>query len=152
MIFPVSFFRCIKLITINNPSLKNELYDLAFNAGVDVENVHPGGRILEGVALRIAFTKLFFTTKQLYDEIHTLHDKFHNLVSFCSNSRITWLTLYYGGSSSEHKFSLRNFLLTLCCFCCKWFAKSYDRRLIHASNKKPLIYVRSEELLCYKVR
>ncbi|XP_018899537.2 diacylglycerol kinase eta isoform X1 [Bemisia tabaci] len=74
-----SLVKCIKLITINNPSLKNELYDLAFNAGVDVENVHPGGRILEGVALRIAFTKLFFTTKQLYDEIHTLHDKFHNL-------------------------------------------------------------------------
>jgi len=45
------FFRCIKLLTIRHPSIEADLYDLAMHTNNQLENVHPGGKLLTGVSL-----------------------------------------------------------------------------------------------------
>ena len=58
-----------------------ELYNLATKTTKSLENVHPGGKILEGPELRLKVTELVNSGKDLYEEVCSiLRDKGSNLV------------------------------------------------------------------------
>jgi hypothetical protein len=40
----------VKLLTIRHPYIKVELYQLATQTAAQLEKVHPGGKIVEGVS------------------------------------------------------------------------------------------------------
>lgn len=78
----LSFIECttcltkwVKMVAINH-NLEMDLYSLAGKTEVCLDKIHPNGKILEGPGLRIEFTKLVDTVKQLYEECFSLlHDK-----------------------------------------------------------------------------
>ncbi|KAK6644849.1 hypothetical protein RUM43_001122 [Polyplax serrata] len=60
--------KCVQLVTISHSTLDRELYDLAAKTTTSLENVHPGGKILEGHQLRPKVTDLVNSAKDLYEE------------------------------------------------------------------------------------
>lgn len=72
----------------------SELYDLAAKTTTSLENVHPGGKILEGHHLRPKVTDLVNSAKDLYEEACcVLRDKGTCLVRFINFLLCTRLTL-----------------------------------------------------------
>ncbi|XP_012257177.2 diacylglycerol kinase eta isoform X2 [Athalia rosae] len=70
----------VKLLIISHPSLEPELYQVAARTAVSLENVHPGGKIIQGPGLRPVVTELVSSARQLYeDSCELLRDKAHNL-------------------------------------------------------------------------
>jgi diacylglycerol kinase (ATP) len=48
--------RYVKLLTIRHPTIEVELYQLAAETAANLEKVHPGGKIIEGVNLFVIQT------------------------------------------------------------------------------------------------
>jgi diacylglycerol kinase (ATP) len=48
--------RYVKLLTITHPTIEVELYQLAAETAANLEKVHPGGKIIEGVNLPVIQT------------------------------------------------------------------------------------------------
>ncbi|XP_052130444.1 diacylglycerol kinase eta-like [Frankliniella occidentalis] len=72
--------RCVKLLTIRHPSIEADLYDLAAKTHDNLENVHPGGKLLAGTELRPAVTGLVASARQLHEEsCQLLREKAHQL-------------------------------------------------------------------------
>lgn len=70
-----SLTKWVKILTISH-NLDIDLYTLAVKIDTCLESIHPNGKILEGPNLRVEFTKLVDTVKQLYEECFSLlHDK-----------------------------------------------------------------------------
>ncbi|RZF33052.1 hypothetical protein LSTR_LSTR007968 [Laodelphax striatellus] len=63
-----TLIRCVKFLTINHPSMKSALYEIADQCQVSLEKVHPGGKFLEGLELRTQLTELVTNTRDLNDE------------------------------------------------------------------------------------
>lgn len=96
--------KCVQLVTISHPTLSKgiitslfsckgqnrklkidfvflDMYELASKTSAALENVHPGGKIIEGPELRPALTRLVNSAKDLYEEAcSALRNKQHNLV------------------------------------------------------------------------
>lgn len=45
--------RYVKLLTITHPTIEVQLYQLAAETAANLEKVHPGGKIIEGVNLPV---------------------------------------------------------------------------------------------------
>nr|CAD7596741.1 unnamed protein product [Timema genevievae] len=90
--------RYVKLLIISHPSIEPELYELAAQISAHLEKLHPGGKIVDGLAkalvvlsstaedgeiepeLRTQVTELVSSSRQLYDETcHLLREKAHQL-------------------------------------------------------------------------
>ncbi|XP_014484616.1 PREDICTED: diacylglycerol kinase eta isoform X6 [Dinoponera quadriceps] len=70
----------VKLLIISHPSLEPDLYQVASRTAQALEQVHPDGKILQGVSLRPMVTELVSSSRQLYEEsCELLRDKAHNL-------------------------------------------------------------------------
>nr|XP_046483245.1 diacylglycerol kinase eta isoform X1 [Neodiprion pinetum]XP_046483246.1 diacylglycerol kinase eta isoform X1 [Neodiprion pinetum] len=70
----------VKLLIISHPSLEPDLYQVAARTALSLENVHPGGKIIQGPDLRPVVTELVSSARQLYeDSCELLRDKAHNL-------------------------------------------------------------------------
>ncbi|XP_026466696.1 diacylglycerol kinase eta-like [Ctenocephalides felis] len=70
----------VKLLIISHPSLEADLYSIATRCGTCLENLHPNGKILEGLELRMQLTDLVSAARQLYEETCILlRDKAHHL-------------------------------------------------------------------------
>ncbi|XP_020297284.1 diacylglycerol kinase eta isoform X2 [Pseudomyrmex gracilis] len=70
----------VKLLIISNPSLEPDLYQIASRTANALEQVHPDGKILEGISLRPVVTELVSSARQLYEEsCELLRNKAHNL-------------------------------------------------------------------------
>ncbi|XP_025161810.1 diacylglycerol kinase eta isoform X6 [Harpegnathos saltator] len=70
----------VKLLIISHPSLEADLYQVASRTAQALEQVHPDGKILQGVGLRPMVTELVSSARQLYEEsCELLRDKAHNL-------------------------------------------------------------------------
>ncbi|XP_011351823.2 diacylglycerol kinase eta isoform X1 [Ooceraea biroi] len=70
----------VKLLIISDPSLEIDLYQVASRTANALEQVHPDGKILQGMSLRPMVTELVSSARQLYEEsCELLRDKAHNL-------------------------------------------------------------------------
>ncbi|XP_076166634.1 diacylglycerol kinase eta isoform X5 [Ptiloglossa arizonensis] len=70
----------VKLLIISHPSLEPDLYQVAARTAQALEQVHPDGKILQGIDLRPVVTELVSSARQLYeDSCELLRDKAHNL-------------------------------------------------------------------------
>ncbi|XP_025074284.1 LOW QUALITY PROTEIN: diacylglycerol kinase eta [Pogonomyrmex barbatus] len=70
----------VKLLIISHPSLEPDLYQVASRTANALEQVHPDGKILQGISLRPMVTELVSSARQLYEEsCELLRDKAHNL-------------------------------------------------------------------------
>ncbi|XP_061936624.1 diacylglycerol kinase eta isoform X1 [Apis cerana] len=70
----------VKLLIISHPSLEPDLYQVAARTAQALEQVHPDGKILQGINLRPVVTELVSSARQLYeDSCELLRDKAHNL-------------------------------------------------------------------------
>ncbi|XP_012222170.2 diacylglycerol kinase eta isoform X2 [Linepithema humile] len=70
----------VKLLIISHPNLKPDLYQIASRTANALEQVHPDGKILQGISLRQMVTELVSSARQLYEEsCELLRDKAHNL-------------------------------------------------------------------------
>ncbi|XP_011060953.1 PREDICTED: diacylglycerol kinase eta isoform X9 [Acromyrmex echinatior] len=70
----------VKLLIISHPTLERDLYQVASRTAYALEQVHPNGKILQGVSLRPMVTELVSSARQLYEEsCELLRDKAHNL-------------------------------------------------------------------------
>ncbi|XP_018344813.1 PREDICTED: diacylglycerol kinase eta isoform X3 [Trachymyrmex septentrionalis] len=70
----------VKLLIISHPTLERDLYQVASRTAYALEQVHPNGKILQGVSLRPMITELVSSARQLYEEsCELLRDKAHNL-------------------------------------------------------------------------
>ncbi|XP_012523249.1 diacylglycerol kinase eta isoform X3 [Monomorium pharaonis] len=70
----------VKLLIISHPSLEPDLYQVASRTANALEQVHPDGKILQGISLRPRVTELVSSARQLYeDSCELLRDKAHNL-------------------------------------------------------------------------
>ncbi|XP_029155939.1 diacylglycerol kinase eta isoform X3 [Nylanderia fulva] len=70
----------VKLLIISHPSLEPDLYQVASRTANALEQVHPDGKILQGMSLRPMVTELVSSARQLYEEsCELLRDKAHNL-------------------------------------------------------------------------
>lgn len=70
-----TLIKWIKILAISH-SIETNLYGLATKSELCLENIHPNGKILDGPALRIEFTKLVQAIRQLYEEsCCLLHDR-----------------------------------------------------------------------------
>lgn len=55
-------FRCVKLLIIRHPLIEADLYRLAATVGLNLERVHPSGKLLRGVSFMFIYL-LFFAFK-----------------------------------------------------------------------------------------
>ncbi|XP_076663150.1 diacylglycerol kinase eta isoform X2 [Andrena cerasifolii] len=70
----------VKLLIISHPSLEPDLYQVAARTAQALEQVHPDGKILQGINLRPVVTELVSSARQLYeDSCELLRDKACNL-------------------------------------------------------------------------
>ncbi|CAG9771452.1 unnamed protein product [Ceutorhynchus assimilis] len=73
-----SLSKLIKMLAISY-TLETDLYSLTTNTDKALENIHPHGKLLTGPALRVEFTKLVESAKQLFEEsfclLHERSDK-----------------------------------------------------------------------------
>ncbi|XP_053594048.1 diacylglycerol kinase eta isoform X2 [Microplitis demolitor] len=58
----------VKLLTISHPSFEPDLYQIADRTAVNLEKVHPDGKIIQGPSLRPLVTELVSSARQLYEE------------------------------------------------------------------------------------
>uniref|UniRef100_A0A1B6EF78 SAM domain-containing protein n=1 Tax=Clastoptera arizonana TaxID=38151 RepID=A0A1B6EF78_9HEMI len=63
-----TLIKCVKLLTLRHPTIKADLYELAVRCSDNLEKVHPGGKILQGIELRPLLTELVSTTRELHEE------------------------------------------------------------------------------------
>ncbi|KAK9878461.1 hypothetical protein WA026_022100 [Henosepilachna vigintioctopunctata] len=78
----INFIECattltkwIKILAISHP-LEVDLYTYATKVDTCLENIHPNGKLLKGPTLRVKFTELVNSMKQLYEEsCCLLHDR-----------------------------------------------------------------------------
>ncbi|XP_044581503.1 diacylglycerol kinase eta isoform X4 [Cotesia glomerata] len=70
----------VKLLTISHPSFEPDLYQIADRTAVNLEKVHPDGKIIQGPSLRPLVTELVSSARQLYEEsCELLRDSGQNL-------------------------------------------------------------------------
>ncbi|XP_050594862.1 diacylglycerol kinase eta isoform X14 [Bombus affinis] len=70
----------VKLLIISHPSLEPDLYQVAARTAQALEQVHPDGKILQGINLRPVVTELVSSARQLYeDSCELLRDKAQSL-------------------------------------------------------------------------
>ncbi|XP_017756456.1 PREDICTED: diacylglycerol kinase eta [Eufriesea mexicana] len=75
-----TLIKWVKLLIISHPSLEPDLYQVAARTAQALEQVHPDGKILQGINLRPVVTELVSSARQLYeDSCELLRDKAHNL-------------------------------------------------------------------------
>ncbi|KAK7582693.1 hypothetical protein V9T40_014138 [Parthenolecanium corni] len=64
--------KCVKLLIIRHPLIEADLYRLAATVGLNLERVHPSGKLLRGLELRPAVTELVLSAQRLTEETNAL--------------------------------------------------------------------------------
>uniref|UniRef100_A0A8D8YU22 Diacylglycerol kinase n=1 Tax=Cacopsylla melanoneura TaxID=428564 RepID=A0A8D8YU22_9HEMI len=63
-----SLVKSVKSLVLRHSSIEQDLYDIANTTSADLENVHPGGKLLHGLDLRPAVTQLVSSVRSLHEK------------------------------------------------------------------------------------